>query len=65
MLVQHFKDRLTASRAESAEMTVEEAEAEYIKSRSVNAPKPGSSALNTTADTEPGSASGNDLASNQ
>ena len=68
MLVQHFKERLTASRAESAElpeMTVEEAEAAYIKSRSGNVPQAGSSALNTTADTGPGSASGNDLASNQ
>ena len=70
MLVQHFKERLTASRAESAElpeMTVEEAEAAYIKSRSKTAQNPGSSALNTTADTEPGTASenGNNLASNQ
>ena len=70
MLVQHFKERLTASRAESSEisgMTVEEAEAAYIKSRSKTAQSPGSSALNTTADTEPGTASenGNNLASNQ
>ena len=70
MLVQHFKERLTASRAESAElpeMTVEEAEAAYIKSRSKTAQNPGSSALNTTVDTEPGTASenGNNLASNQ
>ena len=70
MLVQHFKERLTASRAESSEisgMTVEEAEAAYIKSRSRTAQSPGSSALNTTADTEPGTASenGNNLASNQ
>lgn len=67
MLVQHFKERLTASRAESSEMTVEEAEAAYIKSRSKTAQNPGSSALNTTADTEPGTASenGNNLASNQ
>lgn len=70
MLVQHFKERLTASRAESSEisgMTVEEAEAAYIKSRSKTAQSPGSSALNTTAGTEPGTASenGNNLASNQ
>lgn len=68
MLVQHFKERLTASRAESAElpeMTVEEAEAAYIKSRSKIAQKAGSSALSTTADTEPGSANGNSLVSNQ
>ena len=70
MLVQHFKERLTASRAESSEisgMTVEEAEAAYIKSRSKTAQNPGSSALNTTVDTEPGTASenGNNLASNQ
>ena len=68
MLVQHFKERLTASRAESAElpeMTVEEAEAAYIKSRSKTAQKAGNSALSTTADTEPGSANGNSLVSNQ
>ena len=68
MLVQHFKERLTASRAESAElpeMTVEEAEAAYIKSRSKIAQKAGNSALSTTADTEPGSANGNSLVSNQ
>ena len=65
MLIQHFKERLTASRAEPSEMTVEEAEAAYIKSRSVNVPQPGLSALNTTAGMEPGNASGNDLASNQ
>ena len=74
MLVQHFKERLTASRAESAElpeMTVDtlsdasEAEAAYIKSRSKTAQKAGNSALSTTADTEPGSANGNSLVSNQ
>lgn len=68
MLVQHFKERLTASRAESSEisgMTVEEAEAAYIKSRSKTAQKAGNSALSTTADTEPGSANGNSLVSNQ
>lgn len=68
ILVQHFKERLTASRAESAElpeMTVEEAEAAYIKSRSKIAQKAGNSALSTTADTEPGSANGNSLVSNQ
>lgn len=67
MLVQHFKSRLTASRTEPSEtaMTVEEAEAAYIKSRSNIAQKRGSSALNTTADTEPESENGNSLASNQ
>ena len=65
MLVQHFKECLTASRAEPSEMTVEEAEAAYIKSRSGNVPQPEQSALNTTADTEPGSANGNNPASNQ
>ena len=65
MLVQHFKERLTASRAEPSEMTVEEAEAAYIKSRSKTAQKAGNSALSTTADTEPGSANGNSLVSNQ
>lgn len=69
MLIQHFKERLTASRAEPVRnLTAEReaAEAAYIKSRSGNVPQPGSSALNTTADTEqPGSVSGNNLASNQ
>lgn len=65
MLIQHFKERLTASRDEPSEMTVEEAEAAYIKSRSKIARKAGSSALNTTADTEPGSENGNSLVSNQ
>lgn len=67
MLVQHFKERLTASRAESSEMTVEEAEAAYIKSRSGNVQKPSSSASSTTAGTGPETASGNgsNLASNQ
>lgn len=67
MLVKHFKERLTASREEPAElaMTVEEAEAAYIKSRSKIAQKAGNSALSTTADTEPGSANGNSLVSNQ
>lgn len=67
MLIQHFKERLTASRDEPSEMTVEEAEAAYIKSRSKIAQKAGSSALNTTAGTQPGTASenGNNLASNQ
>ena len=65
MLVQHFKERLTASRAEPSEMTVEEAEAAYIKSRSKIAQKAGNSALSTTADTEPGSENGNSLASSQ
>lgn len=65
MLVQHFKERLTASRAEPSEMTVEEAEAAYIKSRSKIAQKAGNSALSTTAGTEPGSENGNNLASGQ
>ena len=69
MLVQHFKERLTASRPEPSVDNLaaehEAAEAAYIKSRSGNVPQAGSSALNTTADTGPGSASGNDLASNQ
>lgn len=68
MLVQHFKERLTASRAESSEisgMTVEEAEAAYIKSRSKTAQNPGNSASSTTADTEPGSTNGNNIASSQ
>lgn len=67
MLVQHFKERLTASRAEPSEMTVEEAEAAYIKSRSKIVQKAGSSASSTTAGTEPGTASenGSNLASNQ
>ena len=69
MLVQHFKERLTASREEPAEpaMTVEEAEAAYIKSRSKYAPTTGQSALNTSADTQnpAGTASTNDRAANQ
>ena len=68
MLIQHFKERLTASRAEPARNLAAEreaAEAAYIKSRSGNVPQAGNSALNTTADTEPGSANGNNLASNQ
>lgn len=68
MLIQHFKERLTASRAEPARnLTAEKeaAEAAYIKSRSGNVPQPGQSALNTTADTEPRSENGNSLASNQ
>ena len=68
MLIQHFKERLTASRAEPTRNLAAEreaAEAAYIKSRSGNVPQAGNSALNTTADTEPGSANGNNLASNQ
>lgn len=68
MLIQHFKERLTASRAEPVRNLAAEreaAEAAYIKSRSGNVPQVGSSALNTTADTDPGSANGNNLASNQ
>lgn len=51
MLVQHFKERLTASRTEPSEMTVEEAEAAYIKSRSNHVQMAVQSALNTSADT--------------
>jgi len=48
MLVKHFKERLTASREEPAtQMTVEEAEAEYIKSRFSSVPKTMSFASNT------------------
>jgi len=69
MLVEHFRACLTAPRAESSVDNLaaerEAAEAAYIKSRSGNVPPAGSSALNTTADTGPGSASGNSLASNQ
>ena len=68
MLIQHFKERLTASRAEPVRNLAAEreaAEAAYIKSRSGNVPQPGQSALNTTADTEPRSENGNSLASNQ
>ena len=68
MLVQHFKERLTASRAEPVRNLAAEreaAEAAYIKSRSGNVPQVGSSALSTTADTEPGSTNGNNIASSQ
>lgn len=53
MLVKHFKERLAASREEPAEttMTVEEAEAAYIKSRSNHVQMTVQSALNTSADT--------------
>ena len=53
MLVKHFKERLTASCEEPAEttMTVEEAEAAYIKSRSNHVQMTVQSALNTSADT--------------
>lgn len=53
MLVKHFKERLTAVRDEPAEttMTVEEAEAAYIKSRSNHVQMTVQSALNTSADT--------------
>lgn len=65
MLVQHFKERLTASRAEPSETTVEEAEAAYIKSRSVNAQKTVNSASNTTADMESKSENSKKFVSNQ
>lgn len=53
MLVKHFKERLAASRDEPAEptMTVEEAEAAYIKSRSNHVQMKVQSALNTSAGT--------------
>ena len=47
-LIQHFKERLSASRS----VTVEEAEAEYIKKISNSAQKEGSSALSTTEGTD-------------
>jgi len=52
MLVKHFKERLNAARDKPAEptMTVEEAEAAYIKSRSRNVQKTDVSATNITAD---------------
>lgn len=68
MLIQHFKERLTASRAEPARNLAAEreaAEAAYIKRLSGNVPQAGNSALSTTAGTEPGSANGNSLVSNQ
>lgn len=53
MLVKHFKERLAAVRDEPAEptMTVEEAEAAYIKSRSNHVQKTAQSVLSTSADT--------------
>lgn len=53
MLVQHFKERLAAAAADSSDLSVEEAEAAYIKSRSNTARKKGLSVSNTTADTGP------------
>lgn len=52
MLVKHFKERLATSHEEPVEptMTVEEAEAAYIKSRLQNAQKTDVSAMNTTTD---------------
>ena len=47
-LIQHFKERLSASRS----VTAEEAEAEYIKKISNSAQKEGSSALSTTEGTD-------------
>lgn len=66
MLVKHFKERLAAVRDEPAEptMTVEEAEAAYIKSRSNHAQKTAQSALNTSVDTESPAGSANDRAAN-
>ena len=54
MLMKHFKERLTASREEPTEttVTVEQAEAAYIKSRSNHLQMTVQSALNTSADTE-------------
>ncbi len=68
MLVKHFKERLTAVRDEPAEpaMTVEEAEAAYIKSRSNHVQTTVQSALNTSADTiDPAEKESIDRASNQ
>jgi len=68
MLVKHFKERLNAVHDEPAEptMTVEEAEAAYIKSRSNHVWKTGQSALNTSADTTyPAGTESIDQASNQ
>jgi len=68
MLVKHFKERLTASREEPAEppMTVEDAEAAYIKSRSNHVQKTVQSALNISADTtNPAEKESIDRASNQ
>lgn len=52
MLVNHFKERLTASRDKPVETaaTVEETEAAYIKSRLQNVQKTAASAMNTTTD---------------
>lgn len=68
MLVKHFKERLTAARDEPAEptMTVEEAEAAYIKRRSNHVQMTVQSALNTSADTiDPAEKENIDRASNQ
>ena len=47
-LIQHFRERLSVSRR----MSVEDAEASYIKNHSNSVSNMGSSALNITADTE-------------
>ncbi len=65
MLVQHFKERLTASRAEPSEMTVEDAEAAYIKSRSQNVQNTDLSASNITDDTNNHNQASKTKASNQ
>lgn len=51
-LIQHFKERLSADNTKSNEMTVEEAEAAYIKSRSIHAQKKDLSASSTGTDTK-------------
>lgn len=65
MLVQHFKERLTASRTEPSEMTVEDAEAAYIKSRSQNVQNTALSASNITNDTNNHNQASKTKASNQ
>jgi len=70
MLVKEFiRSRMNASRSELSVDNLasekEAAEAAYIKRHFGNVPQTGNSALNTTADTEPGSANGNSLVSNQ
>ena len=65
VIKEFIRFRMGASHDEFSKVTVKEAEAAYIKSRSKTAQKPGSSALNTTAGTEPGNENVNNLASNQ
>ena len=61
LLVQHFKDRISADETageQEAEPTTEQLEAEYKKSRSVSARNAGLSASNTTAATGTDKAAG-------